>query len=299
MKYRRSSLFALIGTALLAAIAALTLCGCKAKAPTTSEVRFSAAPVMLQAGKESAEKPQSATEPARKAVSLEALEASRKLIRTGDLSVEVANYEQAAEHAAAIARAHGGYVADSRVARGAGDKLRGTLTIRVRADQFQEAFQALKALGKVQSESITAQDITKAYSDLETRLRVKREAEGRMREILRTKTAKLSEVVEAERVLTRLIEEIEQMEGERRYYDQQVALSTISAELHEHESIVHESAFAPIREAVQGSLQVLSTSVAAFIYAIVFGIPWILLVILLWRLRRRARARRLTKTEKV
>jgi hypothetical protein len=223
------------------------------------------------------------------------LAASLKLIRTGQIAVEVPNYEEAAKKVADLARVNGGYVAETRVTRAGADKQRGTLTVRVRADLFEAAFRSLKALGKVESEGMTTQDITKAYTDLETRLRVKRDAETRMREILRTKTAKLSDIVEVEKELTRLVEEIEQMEGERRYYDQQVALSTITAELYEREAIVRPSSLSPIREAFRDSLAALSSSIAALMTVIVYAAPWLILLILLWKWRGRSRARRLAK----
>ena len=271
--------------------------GCQKKAAMMQEGyaanATAAAPgeALSDANKAGASSPRGAPAPAP------AAQAGRKLIRTAELSIEVERYEEAAGKAAEIARVNGGYVAESRVAVGDGGKRRGTLTLRVRADRFEEALSALKALGDVRSEGVAAQDITKAYTDLETRLRVKREAEARMREILRTKTAKLSDVVEAERELTRLVEEIEQMEGERRYYDQQVALSTISAELYEPEAIVRRGAFAPIGEALRSAMEVLSSSVAALIYAVFLGLPWVLLAFLFWKVWRRLRARRTAKKE--
>ncbi|MBK8572318.1 MAG: DUF4349 domain-containing protein [Holophagaceae bacterium] len=81
------------------------------------------------------------------------------------------------------------------------------------------------------SESSNVQDVTKAYSDLETRLRVKREALNRIRELLRTKAGNLKEVLEAEKEISRITEEIEHAEGERRYFDHQISLSTIVVEL--------------------------------------------------------------------
>lgn len=224
--------------------------------------------------------------------------ASRKLIRSGEVDIEVANYPPAAARVLEIARSNGGYVAESRVTRGSGDKLHGVLTVRVRADRFDEAFASMKALGKVQSEAVSTQDITKAYSDLETRLRVKRDAEARMRRILLTKTAKLADIVAAERELTRLIEEIEQMERERRFYDQQVALSTITPDLHEPEAIVREGSFAPVRRAFHDSLEALSTSLAALLYAVFYAAPWVLLTLVLWRLWRRGRRRRARPSER-
>lgn len=220
--------------------------------------------------------------------------AARKLIRTGQLSLEVADYGEAADKVAAVARARGGYLADSQSSRGEHDRRQGTLTLRVPAERFEETFAALKPLGKLLAEGVSVQDVTRAYTDLETRLRVKRDTEARLRDILRTRTAKLSDVLEAERELARVTEEIERMEGERRFYDQQVALSTIVVTLREPEPVLQSGAFQPIREALRDSLRVLASSIAALVYAAFALLPWLVLLAILAVTVRAIRRRRAT-----
>lgn len=212
----------------------------------------------------------------------------RKLIRNGEVSIEVRDFDVAARKSAEIAKSFGGYVADSQAA-GEGRHRHGSLTIRVPASRFDEALAGLRALGKIQSEHIGVEDITKAYTDLEARLRVKRDSAERVREILRNRTARLADVLEAERQLTALVEQIEVMEGEKRFYDQQVAFSTIKAELHEPEAIVRPTAFTPLRDAFRDSLYNLSASLAAFLTGILYVAPWAGLVFLLLVVLRRIR----------
>ena len=64
----------------------------------------------------------------------------------------------------------------------------GSITLRVPVAFFESADSKIRLLGKVMSERSNVQDVTKAYTDLETRLRVKREAQSRIRKRLRTKT---------------------------------------------------------------------------------------------------------------
>jgi hypothetical protein len=223
---------------------------------------------------------------------LEAMAASRKLIRTGQMTLVVTDFVKASAEVKRIAEVSGGYLAEAQSQRGAQDRRHGSLTIRVDAARFDDAVAALRALGDVRSENVGTQDVTKAYTDLETRLRVKRETAERLREILRTRTAKLAEVLEAERELARVTEETEQMEGERRFYDQQVALSTLTVTLQEPSAIVEAGVFAPLSEALRDSLRILAGSLAAIVYAVVFLAPWLLLAWIAWKLVRRARARR-------
>ncbi len=229
---------------------------------------------------------------AQQVSAVEALVASRKLIRTGQLTIEIGKYASAAEAAIRIATQHGGYVADSRVSRSDSGRQRGTLVLRIPTERFPEALKSLKELGTVKVENVSSQDVTKAYADLETRLKVKRETLERLRDILRRQTGKLSDVLEVEREIARVTEEIEQMEGERRYYDQQVALSTLTVELFEPEPLVAGGLFAPIGEALHDSLEVFSQSLGGLIYAVAAGIPWVISLWLAWRLVRFVRRRR-------
>lgn len=239
-----------------------------------------------------APQPADAAKPGAQVAAVPSMAASRKLIRTGQISIEVASYQKAAQEVARLAESFGGYLADSHSSRSPNGKEAGTLTVRIPAERFAQILAGFKGLGTVRSEKVNAQDVTKAYADLETRLRVKRDTAERLREILKTRTAALADVLQVERELARITEEIEQMEGERRYYDQQVALSTLTVELQEPEAIVKAGSFRPIREALEDSLHVLSASVAVIIYATVFLAPWLVLGLALWLVVKRVRARR-------
>jgi hypothetical protein len=224
--------------------------------------------------------------------SLASMTAALKLIRTAQVSIEVASYEKAAQAIARLAEGHGGYVADTQAARGERDRRHGTITLKVPASRFGTALAELKAVGTVESEQVSTQDVTKAYSDLETRLKVKRETADRLREILKARTAKLAEILEAERELARVTEEIEHMEGERRFYDHQVALSTITAQVHEPHAVVRPGLFTPVSEALRESLGVLVASFAALIFVAAVLAPWLGLALVAWRATRAIRARR-------
>jgi hypothetical protein len=288
---RRSSLA-------VALVMTLTLPGCSksrsSPSPATAELPLGAQdraepPARV---KEAAATPAGATQGGGGPAGLAAMVAARKLIRTGQISMEVADFEPAAQKVARLAADHAGYVAQTQVTRGQEDKQRGTLTLRVPADRFDLVLGALRALGKVQSENVGTQDVTKEYTDLETRLRVKRDTAERIREILKTRTGSLSDVLTAERELARVTEEIEQGEGERRFYDQQVALSTLAVEMHEPDALVRPGALSPITDALREAVGAGATSIAVMIYALVVMTPWVLALWILWRVVRAMRRRR-------
>jgi len=218
--------------------------------------------------------------------------AALKLIREATIAIEVAHYDPAASEVGQIAARLGGYVAGSQSSRGGAGRQTGTITIRVPSERFQDALGALHGVGTLRSETVATQDVTKAYADLETRLSTKRETSARLRELLRTRTATLPDVLNAERELARVTEEIEQMEGERRFYDHQVALSTLTLTLSEPQALVEPGVFAPLKEALRDSTEVLTRSLAALIYILVAASPWLALAWVTWRIVRAARRRR-------
>jgi hypothetical protein len=71
-----------------------------------------------------------------------------------------------------------------------------------------------------------------------------------------------------------------------------VALSTIAVTLQEPDSVVKPGAFTPIRQTVRDSLEVLATSLAGMIYALVFLAPWLVMAFVIGKVIKKVRARR-------
>lgn len=217
--------------------------------------------------------------------------ADRKLIRTGDLQIRVKDVQEAVQRTDSIVHANGGLTANSRFSQEDDSRRRADLMLRVPADALGKTVTALKTLGVTTSESSNQQDITKDYVDLETRLGVKEQELARLRELLANRTGKLSDILEVEREITRVVTDIEQMKGERRYYDNQVAMSTLTLTLFEAGALRPAPGMS-IGIALRQSLQGLNTSAGLLIYFVTLLAPWIIAGILvrwlihLWRRRR-------------
>ncbi len=199
-----------------------------------------------------------------------------KLVRTGHVSVEIPDFEKAAKELGKLVESVGGYLADTQVQRNPSGARSGSVTLRVPAASYESVGSKIRTLGKVMSELSNVQDVTKAYSDLETRLRVKREAQNRIRELLRTKAGNLKEILEAEKEIARITEEIEQAEGERRFFDHQILLSTITVELNEPEpiSLARPSSWWALSEALRDSAAMIAGSLAFMLRVVLILLPW-------------------------
>lgn len=225
-------------------------------------------------------------------------EQPQKLIRTGSMTLEVKDFDAASTSLAQMAKSLGGYVADTQVARHEAGHRTGQVVLRIPTERFESAGTSIRALGKVLAEQSAVEDVTKAYADLETRLKVKREALGRIRDLMKVRAGSLKDVLEAEREISRITEEIEIAEGERRFYDHQIRLSTLTVELREPEpvNLARPGAWSALGDVFRNASTLVAQSLAVLLSVLLVLIPWALLAYgiyrwIRWMLRRRKESR--------
>jgi hypothetical protein len=216
--------------------------------------------------------------------------AGPKVIRSGELRIQVKDVDAAALRADSSVVQRGGLVANREQSAGDNGRRSAHLVVRVPADRFADLMQNLKLLGSVKNETVSQQDVTKAYFDVETRLSVKEQSLGRLRQLLATKAARLADVLDVEREMTRVVAEIEELKGERRLYDNRIALSTIELTVFEEAALAPGPSFT-VGQALRQSIEVLSTSLAWLVYLITFLLPWAVVTVLVWWIVRRLRKR--------
>ena len=119
---------------------------------------------------------------------------------------------------------HGGFVASSDTDRTYNDRQTGTWVIRIPVDSYSAFLRGVSVLGFAESRSENAQDVTEEYVDVEARIKNKSKLEERIITMLEERTGKLSDVLEIERELSRVREEIERMEGRLRFLKDRTSL---------------------------------------------------------------------------
>ena len=105
----------------------------------------------------------------------------------------------------------------------------------------------------MKSQKISAEDVTKHYTDLESQLRAAQAMQERLLEIIKTANGQIKDLLAAEKELGVWREKIEAIEGEKRYLDNQVSLSTLVVSLYEKD--IRTPASATESEQVQMSLE--------------------------------------------
>jgi len=168
------------------------------------------------------------------------------LIRTAQASVEVSALDTGVAGVRALAQRVGGYVADVSVQDGHDQPHSATLEVRMPAARFDDALAALRALGSVESVNVSTADVGEEYVDVNARMDNARKLEERLIGLLATRTGKLRDVLDVERELSRVREEIERYEGRLRYLRTRAAVSTISVTVHEPIPVVGERGSASV-----------------------------------------------------
>ena len=223
---------------ILVLVLTMALAGCAASAPQSVEV-VRQMPVEVMVEKEVAVSKSAAASPMAPSVdgydiSDQDAVAERMIIRTGNLSLVVADTEQAVAGIEAIVASLKGYVVDSRSWR-TGEQTRANMTIRVPAGSFEAARDLIKELATVvNQDAASGEDVTEEYADLDAQLRNLEAAEEELRELLtqvRERTGKAEDILAVYRELTNIRGQIERIKGRTQYLERMTALATIYVDL--------------------------------------------------------------------
>ncbi|MBV9123106.1 MAG: DUF4349 domain-containing protein [Planctomycetes bacterium] len=176
-------------------------------------------------------KPPEATEPAPQ---------QKVIIRSGDIEFEVQTFDPAvATVTKLVASIPGAFVDTVNSEKLPNGKVRGSVVVRVPPERLDglvlDLRRDLGKQGELKSQRIGSQDITKQYTDLESRLRAARAMEDRLLRIIQEGKGEIKDLLAAEKELGTWRTRIEETEGELRYYRNLVALSTLNITLTEKE----------------------------------------------------------------
>lgn len=195
------------------------------------------------------------------------------IIRTGTASIQVDSLDAAVAMVRALARRVGGFVAGSSTQAGRGQLHAATLELRMPAARFDEAVDGLRPLGKVEAVNVTAEDVGEEYMDVQARMVNARRLETRLIDLLARRTGKLSDVLDVERELARVREEIERYEGRLRYLRSRIAVSTLTLTVHEPVPVVDQGSPGVMMEAARQAWRNVIALVAFAIQALGVVVP--------------------------
>lgn len=151
----------------------------------------------------------------------------RKLIKNGHISFETDDLQQTKQQIISLIKKYGGYIAaDNQNAYGNTKTI--NLSVRIPAQHFDTILSGIaKNVEKFDNKEIRISDVTAEFLDVEARLKNKKELDKKYLEILQ-KAKSVQDILNVERELGKLREEIESTEGRLKYLKNQVAFSTLN-----------------------------------------------------------------------
>jgi hypothetical protein len=234
--------------------------------------------------------------------------AERMVIHTVDLHLIVKDTQASLEAVHNLADELGGYVASSRTWH-TEEQLSASLTLRVPADQLNTALEKLRALAlEVDSESISGEDVTQEYVDLEARLRNEEAYEKELLALLtetRERTSDADDILAVYERLTEVRGRIEQIKGRMQYLENMSAMATITVELIPSELMqpITVAGWYPTgtaRRSIRALINALQFFADAAIWIVLFGLPVLIIIalpfVVLWYVIRWLRRRKRKST---
>jgi len=159
--------------------------------------------------------------------------ANRKLIRNATVDLEIVSFDDALQKITAFANEDRGYIATTRSEKQANGKLKGEIVVKVAPENLDRFLQKIRGLGELKNQTLGTEDVTKAYFDTDSRLKNARVMEQRLIDMLKKKSDDINDLLQVEKELGRVREQIEQMQGELKFWDSQVQFATVTMSLAE------------------------------------------------------------------
>jgi hypothetical protein len=214
--------------------------------------------------------------------------ADQKIIKTGEISVEVPDVTAALVRVRAMAVELGGYVGGSQA--GTKDQA-ATLTLRIPADRFEEALSRLhKLTGDVIVEATNEQDVTSAVVDLEARITNLQASEVQYRTLL-AKAVKIEDILAVQTRLDDVRGQIEQLQAQHKELAGLADLSTLTVTLVPSALQQQAGSWDPGKTIADAFAALVGVAQGVGNGAIWFGIVWLpalvglgIVVLVLWRL---------------
>jgi hypothetical protein len=220
-------------------------------------------------------------------------DADRKIVRSGEMALTVDDVLATRDEITRLAAGLDGFIVSSRI-WGEEQDIRGSITIRVAAQDFELALSRLREMAvKVKSETTSSQDVTEEYIDLTSRLRNAEATEAQYLELLK-QAEDVDDILRVYEGLSRVRSEIEQIKGRVQYLERTTSMSLITVYLEPWVSgrPLVGSGWNPletIKSAVRGIVGFAEWFTTFFIWLVVFSPVWGGVVAVIYWLRRRRR----------
>lgn len=215
----------------------------------------------------------------------------QKIIKTGYFTFETSSIAKTYDEIRSWVNFHQGFIQHDNTRKDY-DRINRNLTIRIPSDKFQPIVDSIsKSVRFLDRKEIILDDVTEDFVDIEARLKAKQKLEERYLQLL-TKATSVKDMLEIERQIANIREEIEAKQGRLKYLQNQVSMSTLQIDFYEMikgQKAPSQTYLSRLWRGVKGGVN----AVGNFIIALTYIWPFILVGILLFiYLRKRYKKRK-------
>jgi len=202
----------------------------------------------------------------------------RMIIYNGHLDLVVKDTQAAQDEIAQLVDRLEGYIFSSDSYRYQEGLLTVTISLRVPAGKFNEAMTALREMAiEVTRDSVSTEDVTQEYVDLESRLRALEVKAERLEELM-DEAEDTEAVLEVYRELSATQQEIEEVKGRMQYLERSAAMATITVSLTPDElsQPIEVAGWRPqgtLKRAFQALIHAYQFLFDALIWILILGVP--------------------------
>ena len=204
----------------------------------------------------------------------------RKIIKNGTINIDIKDIQNIEKIIEEEIKKVNGYIASSSIY-----KTYGTIVLKIPAEKFEEFINIVPNFGKITYKTINAEDVTKKYYDLEKRIETKKILQQRYQNYLKNAT-KVEDLLNIERELNNVTAEIESLELEFKNLIHLISYSTLTLNLYMPGSSEVTRYLPSLKNGFldfgYAFLNFLYIIFFVLLYGIIFGIPLILLVALIY-----------------
>lgn len=215
----------------------------------------------------------------------------RKIVKNGSLQLEVEDTEESLSLVEAELAQQEAFITHQNsweVRRGT---LAYNLTIRVPAENLEILSENLEQLGLKKSENYSTSDITAQYRDTDNRIQNLEARRDRLRALMERETENISDILEIDRELTRVQDEIENLGNTQTRRDTDVAYSTLQLTLNPQAQIgdfsspdwnLENSWKTAVNDFIHDARDVVDKLIRVFVYTPI----WLPALLILWGIKR-------------
>jgi len=216
----------------------------------------------------------------------------RLVVQESNLSLVVKSVRESSDKIADYAKNNGGYMVSSSLSQPE-EAPYATVIIRIPSKNLKATLEYLRSLAiKVSSENLYGYDVTDEYTDIEARLATVNKTKAKFEEIM-AKATRVSEILEVQRELINVQDQIDALKGRQQYLEKTAELAKITIYFSTDEFALPYAPSPPFRpevifkQAVRSLVGTLRGLARLIIWVVVYSIIIVPVVLVIWYFKRR------------